>query len=160
MRTERRSHVTRRYMELQEVLAGLCLTAIVSGMALELAGRTWRYCREAMAWAHTSQETVHLRTAWRNFVHDCPAQPTLGANGELLAGAWRAAVVPEGVALYRAGSTRLLPLPEGMTARIGREGQPGEVERWALALEWKARNSGEGRRGSARLVACRGEVCR
>ncbi len=160
MRTRRQPRVTRHFMELQEVLAGLCLTAVLTGTALELAGRTWRYCKGATAWACSSQETVRLRTAWRGFVHDCPARPTLSAStGELVAGPWRATVVPAGIELHGATGTRLLPLPEGMTAEIRREGRPGEPERWTLALDWTAPKVGAGRHTSARLVACRGEVC-
>lgn len=159
MRTSRQSGVTRHFMELQEVLAGLCLTAVLTGTALELAGRTWRYCKGATAWTQSAQLTARLRTAWRGFVHDCPARPVLSATGELVAGPWRAAVVPEGVELHGATGMRFLPLPEGMTAEIRREGRPGEPERWTLALDWKALKAGAGRRNSARLVACRGEVC-
>ena len=145
-------------MALEEVLVGLALTAVVTGTALELGGRAWRYCKEAITFTRMSQETLLLRTAWRRFVHDCPSPPALTDTGDLAAGEWRASLVPGTLSLRRGAEVRVRRLPEGMTAEIRREGQPGEPARWILALAWKGRTTGETRNGRTRLVACRQEA--
>jgi hypothetical protein len=147
-------------MALEELLLAGCLGMVLVGLALEMGGRVWRYCADAAEYAQMSQGAVVLRSAWREFVHKCPTRPIPDDSGGLVAGEWRASVGAQGLDLRRATDTKVLPLPRGMTARIEHEGQPGEQERWTLALNWTSRRRSDidQRHGGTRIVACRGEL--
>jgi hypothetical protein len=146
-------------MLLEEAVLAGCLGMVLVGLALEMGGRVWRYCRDVAEYGQMSQDAVVLRSAWRDFVHGCPARPTPDASGGLVAGDWHASVVPQGLELRRGPETKVLRLPPGMAARIEHEGQAGDAERWVLALAWTSRRRGDvdQRHGGTRVVACRGE---
>ena len=153
----RQSPPIRHGLLLQEVLVGMVLGATLAGLALQMGGRVWRYCREAAEFAQTSQQTMLVRRAWRDFVHQAPSSLALTAEGAV-AGDWSASVGRDELTLTRGNAApRRLRLPPGMIAAVQCEGAPSEPTRWVLTLAWEGRSAGDIRRDSTRIVACREE---
>jgi len=124
---------------------------------LELAGRSWRYCRDATRCVRASQETLVLREAWRRFVHACPPGPQLLDDQTVSAGAWQAKVDSSALLLTQGTRRRTLAFPKGMQARIAHEADVGQAERWVLILDWEGRTGRQAGAWTTRLVACRGD---
>ncbi|NLF18224.1 MAG: hypothetical protein GX595_13385 [Lentisphaerae bacterium] len=151
-----RNNTTQRHpMQLQELLVAMALSMVIAGLALDLAGRTWRTCRDAAEQARFAQQSLLLRQGWQRFVHECPRPPALTPAGRLEAGDWSATVQAGQIELRRGDEVRSLPLPEGMTAAVVHEDPDSASPSWTLLLTWHSRPGRPPRHGSSRVVACR-----
>lgn len=147
-----------RAMQLQEMLVAMALGVALTGGALELWARTWQYCRQSAASAHSLQEVALVRQAWREFVHACPDEPTLGLAGTLTCGDWSAGADAAALVVTRGERTRRVGLPEGAVATITHEAGTVGAPCWVLTLAWRTAEFERRQPRHARLVACRATV--
>ncbi len=150
-----RQHVRIRPMHLQEALLAACIGMALAGSALELGVRSWKYSSSSATLAYGAQETVILSRAWREFVHDADAELAATDDGRLAGGTACARITHHALVLDRAGDSRTVPIPRGMTASLVSEPTPHGPTCYVLHLTHRETVLGKLREHNRRIVACR-----